>query len=71
MRAVEKRLRERIKELEKENQEVSEDRDLFRDHFARRFRWWIELVGKQKTPNMAWLIEADAKEMRAMKWWSW
>lgn len=71
MRAVEKRLRERIAFLEKEKSEIEADRQLFRDHFANRFRWWIKLIGEQKTPNMPWLIEADAKEMRAMKWWHW
>ncbi len=71
MRAIEKRLRERIAYLEVANRELEADRNLFRDHFARRFRWWIELLGKNETPKLAWLIEADAKEMRAMQWWSW
>lgn len=71
MRAVEKRLRERIKYLEAYQAELESDRELFRDHFARRFRWWIELLGKHSSPNIKWLIEYDAKEMRKMKWWSW
>jgi len=71
MRAVEKRLRERIKRLEREKSEVEGDRDLFREHFARRFRWWIKLLGEQSGPDLKWLIEDDAKEMRNMKWWSW
>jgi hypothetical protein len=71
MRAVEKRLRERIKYLETNQAEIDADRELFRKHFARRFRWWIELLGKGTTPSLPWLIEQDAKEMRDMKWWSW
>lgn len=71
MRAIEKRLRERIKQLEAELQETRDDRQLFRDHFARRFRWWIELIGSQSTPSLPWLIEQDAKEMRHMKYWCW
>ena len=71
MRAVEKRLLERIKLLEKEVTELEEDRDRFRIHFATRFRWWVKLIGNQTTPDMAWLIEADAKELREFKFWSW
>lgn len=71
MRAVETRLRERIKYLEEQNKELENDRALFRDHFARRFRWWIELLGKNEKPSLPWLIEQDAKEMRNMKWWLW
>ena len=71
MRAVEKRLRDRINELEKSHDEAVADRDLFRDHFARRFRWWIELLGKNEKPSLPWLIEADAKQMQSMKWWRW
>lgn len=71
MRAVEKRLRERVKNLEKQLSELEADRDVFRKHFSRRYRWWIELLGKKETPSIAWLIEADAKEMVSMKWWAW
>ena len=71
MRAVERRLRERVAQLEKDLSEVEADRDLFRDHFTRRFRWWIKLIGDKQTPNMQWLIEDDAKELRGFKWWSW
>lgn len=71
MRIVEKQLRERIKYLEARVAEVEADRDVFRDHFSRRFRWWLELLGKSENPSLASLIEADAKQMRMMKWWPW
>lgn len=71
MRAVEKRLRERIKELEKQLETVEADRAKFREHFSRRFRWWIELAGKGQHPSVAWLIEADAKELYSLGYWWW
>lgn len=71
MRAIEKQLRERIKELEEQNAELESDRAIFRNHFAERFRWWIKLLGESKTPNLRWLIEDDAKAMRNMQLWSW
>lgn len=71
MRAVERRLRYHIKALEKEKADLEKDRQKFRNHFARRFRWWIELLGKQTAPSVSWLVEADAKELAAFEWWSW
>lgn len=64
MRAIEKRLRERIKNLEQENDKLQKDRNKFRSHFERRFKWWIELLGKQSSPNLPWLIEDDAKFLK-------
>ncbi|MGL5936229.1 MAG: hypothetical protein ACRCZI_11485 [Cetobacterium sp.] len=71
MRAIEKKLRERVQELEKELDEVKQDREEFRDHFAKRFKWWLELIGKQQAPPMTWLIESDAKWLRRFQWWQW
>ena len=71
MRAVEKRLRERIKALEKELEDVRTDRQKFRQHFADRFKWWIKLLGDKETPNMSWLIENDAKWLRDFEWFPW
>jgi len=71
MRAVEKRLRENVAFLEKELSEAKQDRDLFRQHFSERFRWWIKLLGDGKTPDLPSIIEADAKWLRNFKWWSW
>lgn len=71
MRAIEKRLRERVKELEKELEEIKQDRILFRDHFINRFKWWIKLIGEQTGPSLPWLIEDDAKWLRKFKWWYW
>ncbi len=71
MRAIERRLRERVKALEKDLEEVRLDRDLYREHFHTRFRWWIELIGQQKTPSLSWLIESDAKWLQKFRWWGW
>ena len=71
MRAIEKRLRERVKELEADVRELEDDRRLFREHFITRFKWWIELIGSGKSPNLSWLIESDAKYLRQFKFWVW
>ncbi len=71
MRAVEKRLRERIRHLEEQLKETERDRDIFREHFTNRFRWWIKLIGEQSKPNLSWLIEDDARFLRRLQWWSW
>jgi hypothetical protein len=71
MRAVEKRLRERVKVLEADVEELKADRELFREHFRERFRWWIKLLGENSTPVLPWLIEDEAKWLRRFKWFSW
>jgi hypothetical protein len=78
MRAIEKRLRMRLKnaearvqELQTELNEVRQDRQKFRDHFMQRFKWWIELIGSQQTPSLPWLIEDDAKELRKFQYFIW
>ena len=71
MRKVERVLRERIKALETKVQELEQDRELFRSHFVDRFKWWIKLLGEKSTPNMAWLVEADAIWLRKFKAWYW
>lgn len=78
MRAVEKRLRQRLKaaesrieELHKDLSEIRTDRNTFREHFIKRMRWWIELMGQSKHPNMPWLVEDDAKWLQRFTWWSW
>lgn len=78
MRAIEKRLRMRLKnaesrvqELQNELNEVRQDRQRFREHFIRRFKWWIELIGSQQTPSLPWLIEDDAKELRKFQYFTW
>ena len=71
MRAVEKRLRERIKGLEAEVESIKRDREEYREHFKRRFKWWIELHGKQEKPSLTWLIEDEAKWLRRFEWFFW
>lgn len=71
MRAVERRLRERITELEKRTSDLEQERKKFRQHFQKRFRWWIELVGKQTGPKLSWLIEDDAQFLHTVERWWW
>lgn len=60
----EERLQTRIRALENE-------RRIYQEHFVRRFRWWIELSGRNTTPNLAWLIEQDAKVLQTLTQFPW
>ncbi len=71
MRAVEKRLREKVRELESELTTVKADREKFRKYWAHKFRWFIELQGKSSTPNMPYMIEDMAKFFQDVQWWYW
>lgn len=71
MRAVEKRLRERIKLMEKDLEEIRVDRQHFRDQFIRRFKFWIECLGEGRSPNVSSVIESDAKFLHKVKQWYW
>ena len=71
MRAIEKKLRARIVDLEHKNTELVRVRDAFRAHYASRFRWWVELLGKGTGPSVPWLIEDDAKLMAKVGSWWW
>jgi len=60
----EERLNDKIRKLENE-------RRLYQEHFARRFKWWIELSRKNTTPDLAWLIEQDAKVLQTVTQFTW
>lgn len=65
------RLVARIAQLEKENMELVNDRALFREHFQQRFQWWTKLLKEGSNPNLAWVIESDAKWLQRFKYWVW
>ena len=71
MRAVEKRLREKIRELEKQMAEVEKDRAQFRESFAANLRDAIRVHGEGKTFNMSSLIETYAKQLQKVAWFCW
>lgn len=71
MTKQERILRARIKMLENQNAALEADRQKFREHFIKRFKWWIQLLGDSKTPSMTWLIEDDAKQLRRFELWWW
>lgn len=66
-----KSLREQLNRLREDRDEILADRALFRTHFVRRLKWWIELHRKGMTPNMSWLIEDDSKALTWFKPWYW
>jgi hypothetical protein len=71
MRAVEKRLRERVKELEAELNKVKEDREKFRAYWVRVMKWMIQLQGKGETPSVSWFIEDLSKLLNRVSQWYW
>lgn len=66
-----KQLKEKIKRLEKEKDEILQDRVKFRNHFQKRLQWWIRLLGENKIPEMKWLIEDEAKFLNSVEHWHW
>ncbi len=71
MRAIEKRLKDRIKALEIELETVKADRQRFREEFSHDFRWLIKLLGANEHPRMSDYIEKKAKVLRCFDWWYW
>jgi len=71
MRAIEKRLRERIKWLEKDRENIFVDRQKFRDFCAEKLRWYIELKGKGQAGSTSWMIEDMAKLFQRVEWFHW
>ena len=67
-------IRYRECDIEKKNEEIQKlrnERDEFRQHFGTRFHWWVELIGKQQSPSLPWLIEADAKFLTRVSQFTW
>ena len=70
MRAVEKRLRERIKELEIERNKIESDRQKFRHAFISNFKCSVDLLGKGETWRMEYVVKTLAEQLtRFEKWW--
>lgn len=71
MRAVEKRLRERVKALENELAEVKDDREQYRGYWIGKMKWFLELHGNGKSPSLPWLIEDLAKLFNRVERFYW
>jgi hypothetical protein len=71
MRAVEKRLRERLKDVEAELEVVIADRNKFREEFARLFRSAIDCHGRNRHFAMDSYIETGAKFLATVQRWWW
>jgi len=71
MLKLERNLRNRIKILQIELENVRKDRDKFRKAFSEDFRWLLKLLGENKYPTMASYIETKAKSLRYFEWWYW
>jgi uncharacterized coiled-coil protein SlyX len=62
--------RKAIEDLNKRISELEEERSLFREHFATRFKWWFQLISENQSPKLTWLAENDAMWLRRFKIWS-
>lgn len=71
MRAIEARLRQRIKDLEAELSECKVDREKFRDDLIRNLKSTIRLHGENKYWSTAVLIESFAKQISGKVRWYW
>jgi chromosome segregation ATPase len=70
LRTSNQQLRERIRQLEKDLDEVRFDRQQFREHFAERYTWFWQLLERGEQPSMTWLCKNDAAFVRRVKWWA-
>jgi hypothetical protein len=66
-----KELKATINEQSREIQALAQDRQKFRDYWVAKMKWFIELHGKNQTPNMAWLVEDMARLMNRVERWFW
>lgn len=74
-------LRQKLKEqsdlteyYKKEYESVFEDRKKYQQHFTKRFRWFIELLGKGQGPRLGeddGVIARDAKFLQTVEYFSW
>jgi hypothetical protein len=71
MRKSEQRLRERVKELEAELDEVKADRAEFRNYLVGKMKWLIQIHGKGEGVPRAWLIEDLAQFFQRVQRWYW
>lgn len=71
MRKVEKRLRERLKAAEKELSEVKADRERYRNFFKAKFKWFLEIHGKNQTANTEYMVQQFAEFFTRVDsfWW--
>lgn len=73
-KSVTQKLREakdEIKVLRSEIEDLKKDREKFRNHFVERMKWYIKLLGEQKTPNMSYLVEIESKFLATVQRWFW
>lgn len=71
MRAVEKRLRERLRAAQAELEKVKEDRAKFREFVGTNLRDCIRIHGQGEYRPMDQWIERFAKVLQRTEWWYW
>lgn len=64
-------LKEEIAELKREKSVLEQDRNLYRNAFISKMKWFIELLGNQKTPNLPWTIEDMSKTLNKAQNYYW
>jgi molecular chaperone GrpE (heat shock protein) len=55
------RLKRELKELRERVEKVNEDRERYRNWFTGKLKWFLQLLGENKTPEMKFLIEDMSK----------
>lgn len=71
MNKTEKRLREKIKSLEAELHKVKEDRHKYRHYFVQNFRCSVDLLGKNETWNMIYVVKTLSEQMTKFESFYW
>lgn len=66
-----KRLREEKKELEQTINELREDQRKFREIFVHNLKCSIEMLGKNSTWDMTYVVTTLAQQMTKFQRWYW
>jgi hypothetical protein len=63
-------LKKKIESLESQIRKLENDRNLFREHFQKRYEWFWKLLEGNDAPNMKWLLQNDSMWLRRFEYWS-
>lgn len=64
-------LKEEIAELKKQKETIERDRNLYRDAFITKLKWFLKLLGEKSSPCLKWTIEDMSKTLNKAQHYYW